>query len=105
MVAEQLTNSLTDPGITCFKFVKPTFAGLDPNTVITVEQKIATGEVPKETVHLQKTLMWRDICNFLTKDESDRLMAHEEAVREWDRKFWIKLSLADKLMVSARLEL
>ncbi|CAG9574192.1 oxidoreductase-like protein [Leishmania major strain Friedlin] len=102
IVAEQLTNPLTDAGAACFTIVKPMFSGPDPNTDVTVEQTVTKVQVPEETGHMQETQMWRDVRDCLRKDESGRLIAEEDAVREWARKSWMTHCIAAKLMESAR---
>ncbi|KAK7195868.1 oxidoreductase-like protein [Novymonas esmeraldas] len=102
IVAAQFTNPLTDAGATRFKIVKPTFAGPDPNTDVTVEQTVIEVEVPEEPGHMQETQMWRNVRDALGKDESGRLIANEDAVQEWGRRSWITHCIAAKLMESAR---
>ncbi|GET88708.1 oxidoreductase-like protein [Leishmania tarentolae] len=102
IVADQLTNPLTDAGAVCFKIVKPMFAGPNPGTAVTVEQTVTNVEVPEETGHMQETQMWRDVRDSLKRDESGSLIAKEDAVREWARKSWMTHCIAAKLMESAR---
>ncbi|KAG5501214.1 hypothetical protein JIQ42_06213 [Leishmania sp. Namibia] len=77
------------------------FADPDPSTDVTVKYAVKSVEVPEETEHMQEMQMWRDIRDCLKKDESSRLVAEEDAVREWGRRLWIIYCIAAKLMESA----
>ncbi|KAG5478654.1 hypothetical protein LSCM1_06058 [Leishmania martiniquensis] len=102
IIADHLANPLTGAGGVHFKIIKPVFDGPDPSTDVTVEQTVKDIEVAEETGHMQETEMWRDVRNCLKKNESGRLVAGEDAVREWGRKSWITYCIAAKLMESAR---
>ncbi|KPI88350.1 oxidoreductase-like protein [Leptomonas seymouri] len=101
IVADQLTNPLTDVGPTHFLIINPIAGGFEPNLDIKVENTVTDVVVPEETGHTQETQMWRDVRDCLKRDSDGNLIAEEDAVRQWGRKAWITHTIVDKLLESA----
>lgn len=101
IVADQLTNPLTDVGPTHFQIINPISGDFGPDPDIKVEQIVTDVEVPEETGHMQETQMWRDVRDCLKKEDG-KLLAEEDAVRQWGRKAWITQTVLAKLLESAR---
>ncbi|KPA84038.1 oxidoreductase-like protein [Leptomonas pyrrhocoris] len=102
IVANQLTNPLTDVGPTHFQVINPIAGDFAPTPDIKTEDVVTDVEVPEETGHLQETQMWRDVRDCLKKDADGTLIAEEDAVRQWGRKAWITQTVVAKLLESAR---
>lgn len=102
IVADHLTNPLTDVGPAHFQIIKPVSGDFGADPDIKVEQIVTDVEVPEETGHMQETQMWRDVRDCLKREADGELLAEEDAVRQWGRKAWITHTIVDKLLESAR---